>query len=100
MTRKRLHKVQGRSGYGNNERRLEDKGTMYSNSVLEVHLVGSEDGNGTNWRELHVLLRLSIIGTGAEGCARVVGPVLLQIGEGEYEQLVVVRDEGWRGLDE
>jgi hypothetical protein len=66
----------------------------YADGVLEVHLVGGEEGNRTYRRELLVLLRLGVIGTGTECSARVVGPVLLQIRKGEYERLVIERDEG------
>jgi hypothetical protein len=98
MTRNRLHKPQGHSGYGSDKRRLEDEGTTYSDGVLEVRLVSSENRNGTYWRELLVFLRLRVIGTRTECSARVVGPVLLQIREGEDERLVVEWEESWRRI--
>jgi hypothetical protein len=59
--------------------RKELDGNTYPDGVLKVHLVSGEDGNGTYWRELLVLLRLGVIGTGTECGVRVVGPVLLQV---------------------
>jgi hypothetical protein len=73
----KLHKAQGHSGYGNHEKWKGTRWNTYADGVLEVHLVGSEDGNRMYWRELLVLLRLGVIGTGTECSVRVVGPVLL-----------------------
>jgi hypothetical protein len=66
----------------------------YADGVLEVHLVSGEDGNRTYRRELLVLLLLGVVGTGTECGARVVGSMLLQVGESQNERLVVERDEG------
>jgi hypothetical protein len=79
-------------GIMRNEKGLERN--TYADGVLEVHLVGGEDGNRTYRREILVLLRLGVIGTGTKCGARVVGPVLLQVGESEDERLVVEWDEG------
>jgi hypothetical protein len=75
-----------------NEKGLERN--TYADGVLEVHLVGGEDGNRTYRREILVLLRLGVIGTGTERCTRGVGPMLLQVGESENKRLVVERYEG------
>jgi hypothetical protein len=75
-----------------NEKGLERN--TYADGVLEVHLVGGEDGNGTNRCEFLVLLLLGVVGTGTECGARVVGSMLLQVGESQNERLVVERDEG------